>query len=1003
MRHANVCVINYLTNYNKMKSNLLFGLLTLFLSNVVLGQSSISGTVTDEQDVPIPGVNVIIKGTVTGTSTDFDGNYSITTTSSADVLSFTYIGYKEQNITVGNQTTINVVMLEDAAELDEVVVVGYGVQKKSDVTGAVASVDEEFLQERPQVNIQQALQGALPGVNITVNSNTASGGNNNFNIRGRRSISGDSSPLIVLDGIIFGGSLTEINVNDIQSLEVLKDASSSAIYGARGANGVILITTKKGKPGDKPAIAVTSTYGIDSPYELPDLMDGATFFRRKVERFGEDFITDTERQVFESGEFPDYVELILRDGQASEHNVSISGGSETNRYFVSANLQDIEGVAINDNFRRLNMRTNLELNVTDWLKIGTNTLLGFADRDGIAGSFANAFFLNPLSIPFDENGVPSINPWPEDVFFANPLENTLYQNNDDTVSLVTNNYLNIDFPFIKGLSYRLNTGYTSRVRKEQTFRGRDSRSGSQLNGFARLRDTDFEDWLIENVVNYQRSFGKHNLFLTALYSAQETTNEIDQLEGSGFPNDVRTFFQLGNANILNAEAPVIDNEIQPLFAQSTTVSQMLRVNYGYDSKYLLTLTARRDGFSAFGNANKFGIFPSAALAWNLHKESFLKESNVLDNLKLRLSWGQNGNNAIDPFSSLPALRGQDFVDADGNNLVGFLPDVLGNPNLEWETTTSFNVGVDFGLFNSRINGSIDVFTSRTEDLLLTRAIPAINGNTEILQNIGETKGSGVEIALNTVNVASNNFQWDSSFSFTRSLNEIVDLGLRDAEGNIIDDVGSQFFIGEPVDVNFGFVFDGIWQLDEVEGVNLADFGAAEAGDVKYRDLNNDGIIDENDRTVIGSLQPDFTLGINNRMQFNNFSFDFSLFWLEGVTKNNSLITTNDFNLRRRVFNVNYWSPENPTNDFPANADRPTNSLGARFYEDASFVRLRDATFSYRFPQNVLDKIGMTNLEVFANGRNLITITDWRGVDPELESQTDRPFSRTYSLGFRVGF
>ncbi len=986
-----------------MKSKLLVGLLSLFISSIISGQSSISGTITDSQGVPIPGVNVLVKGTDIGTSTDFDGNYQIRLNSSADILLFTYIGYKEQSITVNNQTTIDIVMLEDTNELDEIVVVGYGTQKKSDVTGSVASVDEKFLQERPQVNIQQALQGALPGVNITINSNTASGNNNNFNIRGRRSISGSSRPLIVLDGIIFGGSLTEININDIRSLEVLKDASSSAIYGARGANGVILITTKRGKPGDKPSITATSTYGVDLPYDLPDVMDGETFYRRKVERFGEDFITDTERQVFESGDFPDYVDLILRDGQTSEHNVSISGGSETNKYFVSANLQDVEGVAINDNFRRLNMRTNLELNLTSWMKLGTNTLLGFADRDGIAGSFANAFYLNPLSIPFDENGVPSINPWPEDVFFENPLENTLYDNNDDTVSIVSNNYLNIDFPSIQGLSYRLNTGYTSRTRKEQTYRGRNSRSGSQLNGFARLRDTNFEDWLIENVINYQRSFGKHSFFLTALYSAQQTTNEIDQLEGSGFPNDIRTYFQLGNADILNAEAPIINGGIAPLFAQSTTISQMLRVNYNYDSRYLLTFTARRDGFSAFGNENKFGVFPSVALGWNISKEAFLADSSVINNLKLRLSWGQNGNNAIDPFSSLPSLRGQDFVDADGNNLVGFLPDVLGNPNLEWETTTSFNVGVDFGLFHSRVNGSVDVFTSRTKDLLLTKAIPAINGNTEILQNIGETKGSGVEIALNTINVVTDGFKWNSSFSFTRSLNEIVDLGLRDSEGNISDDIGSQLFIGEPVDVNFGYVFDGIWQLDEVDGVNLEDFAAAEAGDVKYKDLNNDGIINEEDRTVIGSLQPDFTLGINNRLQFNNFSIDFSLFWLEGVTKNNSLITTNDFNLRRRVFNVNYWSPENPTNDFPANADRSTNSLGARFYENASFVRLRDVTFNYRFPQQMLDKIGMRNLEVFINGRNLITITDWKGVDPELQSQLDRPFSRTFSLGFRVGF
>jgi TonB-linked SusC/RagA family outer membrane protein len=966
----------------------------IFSGQILMAQKTISGVISDAEGTPLPGASVMIDGTSRGAVADFDGRYEITTESKDAVLAFSYVGYLTKKVKVANLTNIDVSLVEDSNTLDEVVVVGYGTQKRSDVTGAVASVSAKTLEERPQINLGQALQGAMPGVNISVNSNTASGASNSINIRGQRSISGGSDPLIVLDGVIFSGSLSDVNVNDIQNIEVLKDASASAIYGARGANGVILLTTKKGDRSGKARLNFSSYYGNDIAYDLPDMMDAETFYRRKVERFGEDFITDTEREVFEAGEAVDWVDLAVRVGSRTEHNLSVSGGSENMSYFISGNFQDVQGIAVNDDFSRVAFRANVEVQVTDWLKLGTNTLFSLSDRSGISASFTDAFYMNPLSRAFNEDGSLTKIPWPEDAGFDNPLENTLFNNSDKENTIVANNYLLFDLPFIDGLTYKLNTGYTLRNSKEQTYQGRDSRSGSELNGFATDNSSEVKDWLIEHVLNYNKSFGKHNIFATALYSAQERTDESLFVRGNGFPNDVRSFYQFNDAEVLISNAG---------YSQRANESQMLRLNYNFDSKYLLTVTGRRDGYSGFGEDTKYGIFPSIALGWNIGEESFLVDSEIVNQLKMRLSYGENGNQAINPYRTLANLVKEDYIDGSGNNLIGYRPEVLGNSALGWETTTSFNLGLDFGMLESRISGSVDIYNTRTTDLLLSKSIPGINGSSSIIQNIGETKGNGIEIALNTRNVISNNFTWSSQIAFTRNVNEILNVGLTDDQGNFIDDVASRWFIGQPVDVNFGHVIEGVWQADEVEGIDLRDWAVNQVGDVKYRDINGDEKIDELDRTVIGSLQPDFNIGISNNFTYKNFSLDFLFYWLEGVTKRSELITTNDFNLRRKVFNVNYWSPTNPTNDFPENADRTTNPLSAGWYENASFFRLRDITLAYRLPQNVLDKLSVNRLELFLNGKNLFTLTDWRGIDPESNSQTDRPFSRTYLLGVRLGF
>lgn len=972
--------------------------LMILSGQILLAQKIISGVVKDPDGMLLPGATVVVEGTNNGAVTDFDGHYELNVKSINAVLNISYVGYITKKITIGDRSNIDVVLEADSNVLDEVVVVGYGTQKKSDITGAVASVSAKTLEERPQVNIQQALQGTLPGVNISVNSNTASGASTSLNIRGRRSISGGSDPLIVLDGVIFSGTLSEVNINDIQNIEVLKDASSSAIYGARGANGVILLTTKKGTKEGKPKLNLSSYYGSDFTYDLPDMMDAETFYQRKVERFGEAYLTETERQVYANGTAVDWIDLALRDGSRMEHNVSISGGSETSSYFISGNFQDVEGVAVNDDFSKVNFRANIKVDLNNWLEIGTNTLFGFSDKSGNSVSFTEAFYMNPLTVAYNEDGSITKQPWPEESGFGNPLENLLYQNTDKSNSLITNNYIKIDFPFIEGLSYKLNTGYTLRNTKEQNYRGRDTQAGAEVNGFANEEIGESKDWLVENVLSYNKSFGKHNIFATGLYSAQERTYERLYVRGTGFPNDVRGYYQFNDAEVLVSSAG---------YDKRSNVSQMLRVNYNFDSKYLLTVTGRRDGYSAFGEDAKYGFFPSVALGWNIADESFLQDNNTINKLKLRVSYGENGNQAISPYRTLSDLIKQDYIDGSGNNLVGYRPGGLGNGNLGWETTTSFNVGVDFGLYNSRITGSLDVYTSNTTDLLLSKSIPGINGSTSIIQNIGETKGSGIELALGSRNIATDNFKWNSQLSFTRTLNEIVNVGLKDEAGKYIDDIGSKWFIGQPIDVDYGYVYDGIWQLDEVDEVDLKDWGVNQAGDVKYKDISGpegvpDGKITDLDRQVIGSLQPDFSIGLTNNLTYKDFSLDFFMYMVEGVTKRNELYTTDDWALRRRGYNLNYWSPTNPTNDFPENADRTTNPNHAAWYQDASYVRLKEVTLAYNLPQQTLDKIGFNNLSVYINAKNLFTLTDWTGIDPEASSQRDRPFSRSFLLGIRLG-
>ncbi|HYX09224.1 MAG TPA: TonB-dependent receptor, partial [Bacteroidales bacterium] len=919
--------------------------------------------------------------------------------SSGDTLVISYVGYITSRVQVKNQEPLDILLEPDISNIDELVVVGYGVQKKSDITGSVVSINSEKLTDRPETNILQALQGNMAGLTVSASGSDAEGASTTMLIRGQNSITASNYPLIILDGIPFSGNLSEINPDDIKSIEVLKDASSAAIYGARGANGVILITTKMGKPG-KMKVSYDAYYSVDNIAYVPPLMDGKTFYERKKE-YGETF-TPLEQNNYDAGKFTNWIDEATRTGHKQLHNLSLSGAGKTTRYFISTSYNNSQGVAKNDNFKRITQRINLEQDLNKWAKLGTNTSLGFYNRSGNEADFYNAFRMNPLGNAYNEDGSIALLAWDDPNYGVNPLNALNNLNTNKTKRINSNNYLVIDFPFIEGLNYKLNTGYEYRIWRNQTYEGSNTYEGNINKGVLTNYEQNNENWLVENILSYKNTFGKHSIFLTGLYSAQSETQETSNLEGINFPSDVLTYYQPDKASSLQTSAS---------YVRSTHISQMFRANYGYDARYLFTFTIRRDGYSAFGNNKKFGLFPSFAFGWNLAKENFFTSSSSLsfvNNLKLRLSYGVNGNEAITPYSTLPNLSTMNYLTADYQPAFGFYPKKLGNPDLGWETTKSFNTGLDFAFWDNRVTGLLDVYFSHTYDLLLDKTISPQNGDNHIISNIGETRNHGIEFQISSVNISNfSKFKWRTDLTFARNRNEIVNVGLKDENGNYIDDIASKWFIGEPINVNYDYVFAGVWQ--ENDDIANSPQPTAHPGDVKYKDVNNDGIISVEDKTIIGSRIPNFVIGLTNTFTYGDFSLSFLINAVKGVTYPNILLNTGQISFRVNSYDKNFWSPDNPTNDYPQNTDRDVNPLDMHFYEDASFVRLQNVTLTYNIPDKFLTKIMVKNLDVYINLKNPATWTKWTGLDPEflslspIDRQRSSPQLKSVLFGVRLSF
>ncbi|WEK20240.1 MAG: TonB-dependent receptor [Candidatus Pedobacter colombiensis] len=951
---------------------------------------TIQGTVSDEKGEKLPGVTVKVKGTSIGSITDASGNYTIKAPKDA-TLTFKSIGYLLKEIAVKDKTQIDVSLLVDTKTLDELVVVGYGTQKKSDITGAVTSISKERLDNMVRTDVVQLIQGAAAGLNV---STTAAGANPESGavllIRGRKSISASNDPLIILDGIPYNGSLSDINSSDIESLDILKDASAVAIYGSRASNGVILIQTKQGTKG-KPTIKYDFLYGLQNVANFPHLMNGQEYyeFKKGVTNPDDDTeaaITPSELDVYNSGSYNSWTwkDLILRRGNSQQHNLSVSGGADKTTYNVSMSYLGTKGIVINDKYQRINTRINVTSNIKSWLTLGSSSMAGYINNSGAKPSFIDLFNKSPLAVPFNPDGSVNITPIADDPRKINPIENLLYDDLKRKYSVTSNNYLNVTLPFVKGLSYRLNTGVQYESSEKNWYQGTNTGKSGVLRGESETNSGNKYSYTIESIFSYKKDIKKHSIFLTGLLSIEEKENKNSILNGEGFANDFLSYYGITQAS-----------KIVPSYQyfKTTLLSQMFRANYAYDSRYLFTFTVRRDGFSGFGTNRKYGVFPSVAVGWNIANEGFLSSAKkTINTLKLRASYGLSGNQAISPYQTLSQLSEGDYIDGSVT-APGYIPSTLGTAGLGWESTKALNLGLDFGFFDSRISGDINVYRNNTNDLLLKRAISAVHGVNSVFQNIGKTRNEGIEITISTRNITKPDFSWITSANFTFIRTKILDL-----YGDGKDDIANNWFLGKQIKVNYDYKFIGVWQAEDAE---LAAKYGAKPGYARYEDLNNNGVYDPDDRQLIGSPEPNFTWGLTNNFKYKNFGLSVFMYGKTGVLK------ANPYKDRNYLITRTYWTPENRSNEFWSNTSQANRYLGKGIipsvYENADFIRIKDITLNYSFSSKLMSSAGLNRLNIFLTGKNLFTITKWGALDPELDAQRAIPLQREYIVGFNLSF
>ena len=973
----------------------------------------VKGQVTDKNGDAVIGATVKVKDAQTGTVTNFDGEFSLNVQKSGTLV-ISYIGYltKEVPFTVGQ--TLSITIEEDATALDEVVVVGYGVQKKSDVTGSVTSINKDRLSKLPVTNVLQAVQGAAAGVTITQGSSIP-GDAPSALVRGRNSINAGTGPYIVVDGIPIsksGGSLNDINPGDIESMEILKDASATAIYGTNGANGVILITTKHGKDG-KPSVSYNAYVGFEDFAKKLDYCNGPQITQRYkdyvAQNPGETMYNDyvknaNEAEAQAAGKETDWLyDMISQTGIIQDHNVTVNGGAEKIKYFISGDYMSQKGVLKGFNYKRYSLRMNIDADVTDYLKIGTNSYIVSHNRDGGRVNFLMAEAMSPYGKVYDENGNYEQYPMYSETLFFNPMQYINQDHERRQWNINLNAYADLNFGNIwkplDGLRYKFNFGYSFVPARESYYNGESEFNYS--GGYGYIWNAETQSRTVENILTYAKDIQKHHFDITLLYASSRKKYHSSSATGSKFINDELGWHNLGGGSTQTS------GSYSDLY---TTVSQMGRLNYSYDSRYLFTFTVRRDGSSVFGSDNKYGTFPSVALGWNIANEKFMESTQSwLNNLKLRLSYGKAGNEAIGVYETL-AKMSNNAITMDGASATALYPSSrMGNSGLGWETTKTFNIGIDFGLLNNRINGKIDFYTSETSDLLLQRNLPKISGYSNVYMNMGKTANKGLEITINSKNIVTKDFTWGTNLVWSWNKNEIKDL-----YGDKQDDLGNRWFIGEPISVIYDYVMEGIWQEDEIAaGKHLQQDPQAQAGDVKLKDLDGDGkITPEGDKKIQGQTTPKWTAGLTNTFSYKGLTLSIFIQTAQGHKRNNSLLAmaADEQGRRNSTTEVGYWTPENKSNEYRS-LSKTSNRWGYGFPCDASYTRIKDVTLSYAFPQQVLNVLHLSNLTAYVSGRNLYTFTSWKGWDPESDItqrgwrdyENNYPMTKSFVFGLNVTF
>jgi len=986
----------------------------LLWSQLLQAQTTIKGTVKDARDgSPVIGVTISVKGKSIGTQTNAEGHYSLNVPDPKGTLVFSFIGFLTKEEPINGRNAIDVNLEEDKKKLEEVVVVGYGQQKKKDITGSISSVSAKAIQEVPVTNVQQALQGRAPGIEV-INNSSKPGDEPRVRVRGTRSLSAGNDPLYVVDGIPYAGGLSDINTLDIGSIDVLKDASATAIYGSRGANGVVLITTQRGKTGP-PVVTYKGSYGYQESLGRTDMMDGSQFTNMRREAYRNIPQTDknwyddndpeaSDARIFnpvelanvKKGTNTDWQKLLIKPGYQTNHGLSVAGGNENTTYAISGGYFKDQGVLKLQSYERYNLHVSVDQLIGRRFKVGISSLSSYSNRRGESyNGMSAALKMLPIAAPYDENG--KLITYPTgDSQQPNPLLDYVDGNREENMNrLRFFNSLYGEVEIADGLKYRLNLGADLMQYNYGLFRGKNNTDLLIGGGDATAQKggAQISAYTVENLLTYNKVFHqKHALNLTGLYSVQRQREDITLANVRGIPVETQLYYNLGQA--LNVTG------LSSSLATWTILSYMGRLNYTYDDRYLLTLTLRADGSSRFAPGKKWGYFPSVAAGWNITEEDFMKDQQVFNNLKLRLSYGQIGNTGIAPYATQGALSRIPYSYANKGAL-GFQPTALRNPNLTWETTSSINAGLDFSLWNSRITGTLDVYQQKTTDLLIQRLLPISNGFNSVLENVGSTQNRGVEVGISTVNVDNpDGFSWKMDVNFFINREKI--LSLMDGKQS---DVGNGWFVGQPTYVYYDFEKIGIWQTKDKD---LAEQYDQQPGEIRLRDVNDDKKIDDKDRVILGTPQPKWSGGTTQRLSYKGLELSIVAFIRAGsMVKSNFYQDYNTLFGRYNNLDINYFTPTNATNEFPrpnANQERPDNYQSLSYF-DGSFFKIRSINLSYTLPDAVVKRWQMQSLAFNVGVKQPLIIAPYRqtykGIDPEDVNTIGVDAPATWLLQFGV--
>ncbi|GGA90604.1 SusC/RagA family TonB-linked outer membrane protein [Puia dinghuensis] len=979
----------------------------------------IKGRVLNKNGQPVPNATVQVKGAKEAVTTDESGNFDISAPSNGTLV-ITSVGYTAVNIRVGGRTSVDVALEVSSNSLDQVIVVGYGTQKKRDITGSVASVTSTTLKEVPSPNLIDQLKGRTAGVDIVSNS-TAPGASGQIRIRGNRTLVGASTtaasqsdvldgPLLVVDGIPYGGSINDIDPNDITGVEVLKDASATAIFGSRGAGGVILISTRRGRVG-KAVLSYDGYYGISDAMGKYKVYNGQQYAQFKADAATYNRtapgttsypLTAAEQSALAAGVSTDWQKLIYQQGFTTNHQIGVSGGTEGTQYSLSGGYYNTTGIVPYQKFERYAIRTTIDHQVSSRIKIGLNSINSLEYTNNPAGDVSGGLVrLTPLASPYNTDGTVNLNPavGSIDAAIVSPL--TLKTRHDAILSrdrrITTFNSLYGEVKIIEGLRYRLNVGLSFRQDNYNSYNGPNvwtNQATVQSSSNAAVRNGEAYNYNIQNLLYYDKVIAdKHKIGLTGLFEVTKDHGEQSAFTVTGVPADY-----ILNSNLGLATGTIVADANNTYFTESGLVSYMGRANYGYDNRYLLTATVRVDGSSTLSPGHQYFTYPAVAAGWNISNESFMKGVGFISNLKLRGGWGISGNRNVSPYATLGLLSAStyNFGTSTQGQQPAYLVTSLANQSLNWQSTSQTDVGIDFGVLGNRLSGSVDVYDQQTKNILLTVNLPASNGAGSTLENLGKTSGKGIEINLSSINVQTRDgFTWSTDVNFYFNREKIVQLTTPQQQF----DKGNGWFVGQPLTVIYDVKKIGIWQTsDSAKGLIAQQTSPVQyPGQIRVQDLDGNGKIDANDRQILGNFQPKWEGGITNRFSYKGFDLSVVIFARMGMKVLVPYLTADGGNQGFAFFNqgrvnqikTNYWTRNNPTNDFPA-PDAGTDRLffGSTLgYQDGSFIKMRSINLGYDVPSAVLKKAGILSLRVYVNATNPLIlysplVSKGLGVDPE---------------------